>query len=270
MFNFYLYNKSYERANAIQIEENLLVLNDLVIMEHVEEDSFYKNDSIWDTDTADGNFSDVIFSKMQDKQFSMQVLPRLFQAIASISKEFSNLEEFDHSYFGTYNAFYGVIFDEPISDKYISNKETYSAFKNKYLWDVTPQSLWERKENLFSKLILCPDVEEHLKKIGSQYLSQIIKRLIALDKYAVKEWTKGKFDYQKANASSSLRISPESEATMSQKKYCEQRTFRMPNGTTRCFELHIKTGDLRFYFYPEDGKIFVGYIGKHLSTMTIK
>jgi hypothetical protein len=266
MFNFYLFNKSYEKASIVQIEENLRVLNDLAIAERAKEDYFWKSESLWYCNTADGSFYDVVFSKIPDKQLRDLVLPRLFQAITSVQEEFLSLEEFDQCY-RIYNAFYGVVFDSPTSERYIINKETYSAFRKKCLWNITPKTLWERKEKLFSKLIFCPDVENNLDDIGSQYFSQIVSRLTALDRYAEKEWIDGKFDYRKANRLSPLNISPESESTMQQKKYYNERVFKMPDGTTRCFELHIKTGDLRFHFYPENGKIFIGYIGMHLSTV---
>jgi hypothetical protein len=53
---------------------------------------------------------------------------------------------------------------------------------------------------------------------------------------------------------------------MSQAKYRNQRMFTMPDGRKECFELHIKVGNLRFHLFPENGKIYVGYIGKHLDT----
>jgi hypothetical protein len=267
MFNFYLYNKSYEKANIPQLEENFRLLNDLVIAERAEEDFFWMSASIWDCVTSDGNFADVVFSKIQDKQLLNQVLPRLFQAIPSIPETFLTLEEFDRADFHIYNAFYGVFFDKLVSERYINNKATYLTFKNKYLWDINPRSLWERREMLFSKLILCPDVEHNLEKIGSSYFTQIVSKLTALDRYVVKEWIEGKFDYRKAIELSSLNIHPESNKTMDQKKYQDQRKFKLPDGTIKCFELHILTGDLRIYFYPDNGKIYIGHIGKHLSTV---
>ena len=45
----------------------------------------------------------------------------------------------------------------------------------------------------------------------------------------------------------------------------QERMFKLPNGKTECFDLHIKTGDLRFHFLSENLTIFIGYIGKHLS-----
>jgi hypothetical protein len=267
MFNFYLFNKSYEKADCALLEENLRILNDLVIVEREEEDFFWKNDSIWYCNTADGIFSDVVFSKIQDKQLSQHVIPRLFQVISSIPEEFLSLDEFDRSRFRIYNAFYGMIFDDPVSDRYITDKDTYSTFKTKYLFDVTHKSLWERRDLLFSRVILCPDVEKNLKTIGNAYLKQILKKLLTLDRYAIKEWTCGKFNYENANRHSSLTISPESKATMSQEKYKYIRSFKMPDGSIECFDLHIKTGDLRIYFYPKDERLYVGYIGTHLPTV---
>jgi len=267
MFNFYLYNKSYEKANAVQIEDNLRVLNDLVFVERAEEDSFLMNKSIWDCTTVDGNFTDVVFSKISDKQLSQLVLPKLFHVITSIPEEFTNLEDFDKCY-RIYNAFYGIIFDSPLSERNITNKETYSAFKEKCLWDITPKSLWERKELLFSRLILCPGVEDNLEKIGSKYLSRIVNRLVTLDNYAANEWLNGEFSYKKAISSTFLDISLESDGTM--KRYGNERLFKMPDGRKIYFELHIKTGDLRIYFYPENSKIYIGYIGKHLTTVKFK
>ncbi len=41
--------------------------------------------------------------------------------------------------------------------------------------------------------------------------------------------------------------------------------FKLPNGKTECFDLHIKTGDLRFHFLSENLTIFISYIAKRLS-----
>ena len=267
MFNFYLFNKSYEKATAVQIEDNLQVLNDLAVAERKEEDFFYFSESLWGIDTADGNFSDVVFSKIQDRQLGQLVIPRLFQTVTSIQEEFTSLEEFDQSNYHIYNAFYGVVFDEPKSERYIVDKETYEKYKNKCLWDITPKTLWERKDKLFSRLIFCPCVEGDLGKIGAKYLPQIVSRLTTLDKFAEAQWLVGEFDYREANNMTSLRISPESKETMKQEKLYNQRLFKMPDGSTKHFDWHIKTGDLRIYFYPENKKIFIGYIGKHLSTV---
>jgi len=258
-------------ANIAQIEKNFRILNDLVIVERAKEDYFLRNESLWSCNTADGIFYDVVFSKIQDKQLSQQVIPKLLQNITSISEEFSTIEEFNKSNFRIYNAFYGIVFDEPLLDEYIRNKETYLIFKNKYkdeyLSKITPKILWEKKELLFSKVVLCPGIEDDLKKIEVKDLTTIVVKLIALDRYVAENWTSGSFNYHKANEQISLRISPESESTMN--KYGGERSFKMPDGTIQCFELHIKIGSsLRIHFYPKDREIFVGYIGKHLSIVS--
>lgn len=265
MFNFYLHNKSFEKANAKTIETNLQDLNDLVVDERKAEDSFLKHESIWYAPTADGDFGEVVFTKLEDKQLSSNVLPRMFNAIDSIEKEISTFDEFDAS-FKIYNAFYGVDFTGFDLNRCIINKTTYSEFKRNNLWELTPGSFWERRESLFSKITLCSSIENDIKKIGGTYLEQIVFKLKELDKYVVQYWKEANFNYTDANEKAPLNISPESKKTMGQEKYYNQRIFSMPDGRRECFELHIKTGNLRFHFFPENRRIYVGYIGKHLDT----
>src|SRR5690606_568945 len=105
-----------------------------------------------------------------------------------------------------------------------------------------------------------------LNKIGiSKSLSQIIDRLRELNNYA-KGWQSGNgdFNYKDAIEKTSLRISPESDSTI--RKFGTQRKFSIPDQGKELFDLHIKTGDLRFHFYPDNlnRKVYIGYIGKHL------
>lgn len=265
MFNYYLFNKSYEKANASSLESNLQDLNDLVIAERNNEDSFYKHESIWDTPTADGGFGEVVFGKLEDKQLSMIVLPKMFRAIDSVEKEITTFEEFDDT-FKIYNAFYGIHFTGIDLERCITDKASYSKFRKANLWELTPESFWERRENLFSKIVLCPSVQNDLKKIGGTYLEQIIIKLKELDIYAVRYWNEGSFSYQDANEKAALNITPESRTTMNHENLRNQRLFSMPDGTRKCFELHIKTGNLRFHLFPENKFIYIGYIGKHLDT----
>jgi hypothetical protein len=237
----------------------------LVISERKGDDSFLKHDSIWNIKTIDGEFGEVVFSKLEDQFLSQIVLPKLFNAIDSIPNEIKNFEEFD-SLFKIYNAFYGINFTGFDSKRCITDKSSYVEFRKNHLWDLTPESLWERRKVLFSRIVLCANVENDIKKIGGTYLEQIVNKLKELDKYLVIYWTEGLFNYKDANEKAPLNISPESKKTMEQEKYYNQRLFSMPDGRKLCFDLHIKTGNLRFHFYPENGKVYVGYIGKHLDT----
>ncbi len=69
------------------------------------------------------------------------------------------------------------------------------------------------------------------------------------------------------NAQTNLRVSGESDSTM--RFYSGQRRFKLPDGRRELFEAHIKIGDLRFHFYPDnqEHKVYVGYIGPHLPTV---
>lgn len=147
---------------------------------------------------------------------------------------------------------------------WFENKKRESLRKSKELWD--------RREEFFPHLILCSEVEGQLNELGiqSKYFDQIIKRLKQLDSYA-KEWTKGAYSNNKVKREYGLNVSGESPSTLN--KYGRQRKFRLPtNGKRELFDKHIKTGDLRFHFYPdnETQQIYVGYIGKHLPTVTDK
>lgn len=132
------------------------------------------------------------------------------------------------------------------------------------------RDLWEKRETFFPHLILCGEVEKQLSKLGieSKYLDQIIEKLKRLDQYA-KDWKEGSYSEQQLTQYG-LNISGESDGTL--RKYGRLRQFRLPDGTKKLFEQHIKTGDLRFHFYPDDETktIYVGYIGEHLPTIKFK
>lgn len=267
MFNFYLSPIGYHKASFAEIEENFILLNELIFDDQKPEDVFLKNEDIWDFETKNETLSEVIFTHFEDKQFACTVVPKLIESLKSINVIYHCTNDFDNSIFKIYNSFYGASFEDVINEKHINSKLKYEAFKSKYLWELTPETFWERREILFSNIVLCPSVEYDLKKIGGTYLTLIKDKLVEFDRYVSENWSEGNFNYNEANQKSSLNISPESKKTMEQRKYFNQRIFSMPDGRRLCFELHIKTsGNLRFHFYPENNKIYIGYIGKHLDT----
>lgn len=267
MFNFYLSPIGYKYASSSEIEQNLILLNQLISDEPKPEDVFLKNESIWEMETKEGALGDIIFSQFKDQQFACSVVPKLLESLKSTNDIFNTTLDFDNSFYKVYNSFYGSVFEDNKNEKHISNKIKYDDFKTKYLWKLTPETFWERREMLFSNIIFCSSVESDLKKIGGTYLTVIKNKLAEFDRYLSANWKGGDFKYSDANLKSSLNISPESKKTMDQDKYYNQRLFSLPDGRRVCFELHIKTsGNLRFHFYPENKKIYIGYIGKHLDT----
>lgn len=265
MFNFYLSKTGYIKASIPQLEEGFKLLNEIVAEESCPEDKFLKNKNFWEIATQDGLLPEIIFSRFEDHQFANTVCPKLIESIKNIEEDFTTLEEFDNSRYRIYNSFYGAYFFEK-NDRHISDKEKYKQFKSENLWNLTASTFWQRKELLFHHLILCPCVKDNLSQIGNIYLNQIKDKLIELEEYVEVFWKNGNFSYDDVNRKTSLNISPESKTTMDQQKYYNQRIFQLPDGRKECFSLHIKTGNLRIYIFPDGLKIYIGYIGKHLDT----
>jgi hypothetical protein len=164
---------------------------------------------------------------------------------------------------------------EIISVKHVSQPEHVAKhttwFENQRREGLQKSSdLWNSRKEFFPYLILCGEVEKQLTKLGihSKYFDQIIDRLKRLDNYA-REWFEGAYSDDMVKQYG-LKVSGESPGTLS--KHGQSRKFRLPNGERKLFEKHIKTGDLRFHFYPdnETKKIYVGYIGKHLPIISSK
>jgi len=145
-----------------------------------------------------------------------------------------------------------------------------SWFENKRKSSLrNSRDLWERRKEFFPSLELCGIVEQQLKNIGieSSYFNQLYERLKALNLYA-KNWTDGAFSESDIKKQYGLNVSTESRGTMD--KYENERRFRLPDGHREIFKMHIKTGELRFHFFPDEKehKIYVGYIGPHLRTIS--
>lgn len=264
MFNFYLFNPSYQNASTKDLEINLQTLQE-IFESREDNEVFIKHDSIWEVEVAEGNFADVVFSKFEDKQFSIQVLPNLLQQINSIDPPITSMDEFNGRY-RIYNALYGINI-QGIPERFcVRDLNSYTQFIEANNWELTPQTFWERREELFNRTVLCPSVERQISTIGGTYLNQIVNRIKELDEYVTQNWKEGNFNYNDANNNSALNISPESKSTMQKEELVNLRVFSLPDGRRKCFELHIKTGNLRFHFYTENLTVYVGYIGSHLKT----
>lgn len=150
--------------------------------------------------------------------------------------------------------------------KHVALYETWYAEKKRNSLEKAKE-LWKRREEFFPHIILCDGVKKQLERCGFP-LDKIINRLKKLDAYAEK-WVQGSYS-DKHLEEHGLNVSGESKSTLN--KYGNERKFRLPNGRREIFEKHIKTGDLRFHFYPdnETQTIYVGYIGKHLRIVTSK
>lgn len=125
--------------------------------------------------------------------------------------------------------------------------------------------IWLYKKEWFPHLYFCEQTKRQLQMIdrGHVMLKPVLTRLYELEHYCA-GWLDGPFDHSQIVS----KATPESEATL--KTYSSEHTFRCHDGTQRLFTWHLRMtpGAWRLYFYPlpEEHKIIVGYIGRHLAT----
>lgn len=125
--------------------------------------------------------------------------------------------------------------------------------------------IWNRREELFPNLEFCQAVGKQLQSIGAEdpILQTVRNRLFALQNYC-NNWQEGAFDPEGIG-----NLSPESQVTLQNPKYRQERTFICPDGNERTFSWHVKLSfGWRIYFFPQEPrKMIIGYIGCHLRTV---
>jgi hypothetical protein len=269
MFNLYLQHDSFASSNAREVVQCIELLNELKIDDETAEDLFWKHPSIWDAATTDGDFMTIIYGA-DDSNFINTALKLLEQSVGNVNAPIGTLDELD-ALLRLYNAFWVSPAPGRIeTDRTFLSQVSYLKWRAECLRDVDPKTLWARRAQIFKKVQLCPEVEDHLTSIGGTFLPQILARLLELDRYATSHWISGEFNYVDANQNSALRISPESKKTMDEPKLKKMRVFALNAQERATFDLHIKTGDLRFHFLPSGNELYVGYIGKHLPTSNFR
>ncbi len=125
------------------------------------------------------------------------------------------------------------------------------------------KDLWKRIGELFPLLDFCPGIEEQMSNLPTIVAPGITRGLFYLNSYCM-EWKSGPFN----KTILQCNASPESEPTLN--KYRKEHTFLCPDGNYRIFSWHAKLGMCRIHFDPTlgAGRILVGYVGKHLPTVT--
>jgi hypothetical protein len=255
MNHFFLLNE----AVNIEYSHFLLGMAELTAIDQNESDSFLKHNSIYQLAVIENLY-------MNYSGQNEQAISKFIEQLKPTLVYFKDEETFDRANPIGGNGFLGIDFSKTTIDstKWVRNQDEYQSFRSSKLWEITPNTFWDRRDQLFPNLVLCGEVAGQIAGLGSSTVfNQICDRLREFDK-AVKIWSDGAFSYKDINRNFALRISPESNKTMS--KFKNERTFSLPDGSRKVFELHIKTGHLRFHFYPDEAtkKVYVGYIGPHL------
>ena len=136
------------------------------------------------------------------------------------------------------------------------HKEFFDELEIEKRLNITQENFWNRIYELFpNKIIFCKEVEEQIKIINKQIFYQAINILrdIETDKKQIVD-----FNY-----------SPESLSVKSNEELKKLRYFTIDDKKVY-FDNHLKFSSHRIYFLEQDGKIYIGYIGKHLPTKKFK
>ncbi len=260
MSHFFLLNETLDTVDFQLFKSGMIKL---IEIDKDEQDIFLKHDSLYNLRIIQ---NELYQNFGQEEQAIYIFMEQLQISLAYCEDE----EMLDTNYPDTSNAFLGIEFSHTAinAKRQITDSISYHTFRQGVVWDFSFRTFWEKRNDLFPDLIFCGAVEAQIATIGdSTIFNQAIDRLTALDSVA-KNWSSGNFSYKKINRDYPLRISPESDQTL--KRYSNERTFSLPDGRREVFDLHVKTGVLRFHFYPDNQikKIYVGYIGPHLTTVS--
>lgn len=191
--------------------------------------------------------------------------------LSVIDGEANSDKDLDLLFGGQSNGFLGVNFNSqditPI--RQIINQFSYDAFKEKERENYDSSTFWEKKNIIFSNLEFCENTKSQIENKGkSKEFDQIMDRLNALNIYAsLWKESNNEFNVKDCNRNSNLKISHESESTLNNQNLLRQRYFTTPDGDSKLFEIHIKTGNLRIHIYPDEENriLYIGHIGPHLK-----
>lgn len=259
MSNFFLYNEAIDVNNYDQF---LLGMSELIAIDKEKEDFFYRHESIYNI-----NIIDQFYSNLNES--SEKAILMFIEQLVGYEKYISTEIIFQDLFPAEANAFLGIDFSSTVIDpkNQIIDNSTYKLFNKNELWNVDFKDLWSKRVKLFPNLILCGAVEKQFTNLGrASTFKQIVQKLFIFNN-AINDWTQGDLNINAIKQQYPLDISGESTRTMA--KFGKERIFSLPQGGTKIFELHIKTGVFRFHFFPDNAtrKVYVGYIGTHLSTV---
>ena len=269
MFRYYLYPPAFSNACIQKIENNLKELNNVLTVHSDQYDIFHYDLSLFEVETNEKDkLADVLWGKLPDIQFSRIVLPQILTKLKVLQRNYTDIADFNSEYQDTLNALWGASFciDHLC---HIHNVNKYKEFRSESIKKILRKDNFKNLQNVICPSLYFTDEVFNSIAIGSdKVFNQILDRMIEFDKY-VKMWCKLKtpFNIRDLNMNTSLRASDESDSVKNDEKKKRERYFTLPCiGGQYCY-LHIKTGDFRFHFYPDNNtrKVYIAYIGPHLT-----
>jgi hypothetical protein len=132
------------------------------------------------------------------------------------------------------------------------HKDFFQDLEQEIRLNITQQNFWIRKKELFpTKIVFCQEVQEQIQQINSTIFYQVINILrdIETNKKLITDYN----------------YSGESQSVKNNKNLNKLRYFTIENEKVY-FDNHLKFSSHRIYFFKQNNKIYIGYIGKHLPT----
>ena len=238
-------------------------IDELILIDKEEGDVFYKNNSLDEVE----NYYELYQQYTQENQVRAKYLEQLTPSTANPK----TIDELAQVFPNSAAGFFGIIFPKlGIDEKFcVRNNIEFMEFKlffsSLLFASLSSSNFSKLKKDCFPKIDFCGESEQQLLSFGDgKFFRQCIEQLYILQNQ-IKDWKTGVFNYQDVIKNTALNISPESSSTMG--KYKHERLFSTPKGGSSYFDLHIKLGNLRIYILEDNDnkKIFVGYIGPHLT-----
>jgi len=271
MNDFYWLNSALLAVSMTHFTEHIDNMLVICSKEKKKDDFFWYNSTIYEQETGLGTIVTLFFVSSPE-EYRQIIIPKILQTFKVHDFPCTTIDDLKTLFPDSDSAFLGLDFSQTQIDAgfQIFDLETFIGFKEKCAERAGLSGFWNAREVHFPHLILCDCVQEQVVKLGNgKYIQQILVKLKELDKVA-RDWKKGNFNYKTVQLRYPLVISPESLGTLS--SYSNERTFGLPDGRKLLFDFHIKASDIRIHFFPDDEmkKIFVGYVGLHLPTITDK
>lgn len=264
---YYIYPPSYLGGDCGELEANMKELTNTINFYSDVLDTFCYDNSFYSVLCANGEtLMNLLFMKLPDRQFRIVVLPELLKRLAFIDVSIPDKETMDKIFLESENALWGMRFQEEKLYN-IDNSEKFKKFKYETVRkNLSRDNFGELNRIIFRNLVFSENAIDQISIVSDKYFSQIISRLEQLDIFSA-SWKNGSFSIKSVNAQTSLNISDESDSVKNNEKLSRERYFVLPEiGGHYCF-LHIKTGDFRFHFYPneENHRVYIAYVGSHLT-----
>lgn len=268
MYNYYIDGNSYRNSGVANLANNMSNLIYIYsTLANRQKEFFYKNDNLlWTIVIENGKTMNECLFMPQMRRFKGADI-RILQQIKS-NQSILSLANLKSNFPSDINASWGILFN-PKHDDNLTNLSEYETFrKRKAIERISTANFKDFEKFVFKKIIFCPDVYGQIASIDKNSFDIILSDLIKLD-FFNDQWKSGHCAAAIINKTVSLNISEESDSVNNDPKLRGKRFFKLPDGRTEYFEMHIKkSSGLRIHIFADDvqKQIYVGYIGAHLPT----